>query len=136
MAKSGEQLLTDVLHTRRWQDIDKVLTDAPSMEAVAIWHRFGRDVRKCDKAWLNRQLRGGDYSTLGLMCLVAGFAGARQSTLMEVLNIFRVIADELEEAAKAKSVRRQGDPAAKERQHPAVLQDLIDSTPPIVHRHD
>lgn len=94
MKIDSEKVLLDQLAARSWDAIHKVLTDKPSLEAIKIWWKFGRDQRRNDRAWLNRQIRSGDYNTLGLMCIIASMVGARTGPFGELERLFGVIAEE------------------------------------------
>lgn len=136
MSTTCEKQLLEALCTRSAQDLNKVFTDAGSREAVQIWHRFGRDLRAKDQVWLRRQVRSGDYSTLGLLCMIAGFQGARHVPFAEVWHQFEVILEELRATATNTPRRRL---ALLERESTSMLpgvEAITRADPPLEHRHD
>jgi hypothetical protein len=133
MKIDGEKALLDSLCTKSPQDMHKVLTDSASLESIAIWWRFGKANHKNDQKWLQRQVRAGDYSTLGLMCLIAAFQGARGKTLSECQHQFDIIDEEACIAAglNPRTRRRKGGDEPK---HTGVFirRESDDELPPLI----
>jgi len=142
-----EKPLLDALCKRSPQEIHKVFTDKPSLECVRIWWRFGKDARSKDEAWLRRQIRASDFSVLGLMCMIAGFQGARKVAWAELELTFRRIDEELCVIAGIDPITRRRKGQTPESQSPAVVcenEATVCHTAPLLvrdqgelkHRHD
>lgn len=147
MSKASEQALVGQLSTVCHKDIRPLFTDKGMIESVAIWWRYGRDAKKKDQVWLRRQLRPGDYSPLGLACLIAALMGARGKSLEDVQRLIRVTHEEVCTEAGVSPVtgHRQGsvkalhrpplnDYGTEERRSLIGLENGTEA--PLQHRHD